>query len=697
MAEEQNKGVRPPAEKDFRATFECLGLEPGVDTGDGQNVRCECPFCEKPGHFYLNIRTGQWDCKVCGRQGNHLDFLRDVSNFMEDWTILHPEKWNELAHDRGIPADVFKELQVVWNFRTNEWIFPVYSPTATVRDVRRWYGRGIMSTEGCNVQLAGLYRLANVKDRHKRRIWICEGEWDGMAMHWMLQAAGSGDLCVAVPGAGTFKKEWIPYFQDCHVVFVYDNDDSGDKGSSKASKLLQGITRKQQFICWPETFKSGYDLRDHVKDGRAAGAEPLVILTELEALLRNQHRRSLTGDATVPSTLDREVGPPCSFNEVVDVFKRHVKIDADFMDCLRLALAVPLSNQMPGEPLWYYVIGPSGGGKTLILGSLATTPVCSFHSKITGKTLVSGFARDPDPSILPKLNGLTAVFKDGTTILAMHPDERRELYSIFREAYDGRVDAHYGNGVIRRYEDLHFNVLIGVTPAIRTENQSAVGERFLAIELRENLASLNDKLYQCVANTSKEKQMNDELSNICARFLNREIDLDNLPKIPEPHVHRLVAMAQLIAVLRATVERDPRDKDLKYRAVSETGTRVVKQLAKTAIVLAIQAGKAEVDNDVCRLLRKVMVDTCIGFHIDVVKTFVRNQNRPMSASELATLSQIDYVTLNKRLGDMTVLRILDQQTTQPEGRFGVPTQSYRVSERVWNLWHQALDGVPRGT
>lgn len=29
----------------------------------------DCPYCGKPGHLYVNIDTGQWDCKVCHEEG----------------------------------------------------------------------------------------------------------------------------------------------------------------------------------------------------------------------------------------------------------------------------------------------------------------------------------------------------------------------------------------------------------------------------------------------------------------------------------------------------------------------------------------------------------------------------------------------------------------------------------------------------
>jgi hypothetical protein len=162
-------------------------------------------------------------------------------------------------------------------------------------------------------------------------------------------------------------------------------------------------------------------------------------------------------------------------------------------------------------------------------------------------------------------------------------------------------------------------------------------------------------------------------------------------------VNRIVAMAQLVELLRAQVERDPRDRDLKYRAVAGTGTRVVKQMVKYAQVIAIVLGKVEVDNDVCRILRKIMADTATGFHVDIVKSLVLNKNKPLTTGELAQTSRMTGPTLTKRLEDMAVLKIVEPHRADPTTlkRGEMAATRYALTERVINLWEQSIDGVRR--
>lgn len=686
--------------KTFADTYEDLGVMLGPVSEGNRNAKSDCPFCRKDGHFFVNVDNGQYSCKVCAREGNVFTFFKEFAEHMEAHT--GPGDFDDLSQKRGIPADAFPEWGVSLNYLTGEWIIPMFSDKGTVREIRRTSGvkgEGVQSTSGCKTQLGGLYLLATTKDLQKRRVWVCEGDWDGFAMRWLLKQAGSHDIVVWAPGSGTFKDEWVPWFKDLDVVWVYDNDQSGDDGSRKGSSKLEGIARSQTFVSWPETFPRKWDVSNQLENGLKRRMDARVILTDIEALVTTRHRRDETeAGSEVKEQISKEIGPPCTFSEVLTTFKKWIKpMDRDFMDCLMIALAVPLANMLPGEPLWFYMIGVPSSGKTTILNAMALSDRCSFHSSVRKTSFVSGFRMDPDPSLFNKINGKTAIFKDGTTLLAMHPDERRELFAILREAFDGNVDSKpFGNGVSRAYKDLNFNVLIGVTPAIRGDIEANKGERFLNIEMRENQASAVQSLYQCYSNSMKEREMSDELRNVCARFLNREINADNLPKIPESYVHRIVAMAQIVALLRAQVERDPRDNSLKYRAAPEGAKRVLKQMVKLARVLAIVLGKVEVDADVCRLLRKVMADTSVGFHVDIVKSFIRVGNEPLTPQDLARASQMTSDTLRRRLDDMLVLGILEcHRREAPKGE--TVLARYSLSDRLMSLWKQAEDGIPRGS
>jgi len=88
-------------------------------------------------------------------------------------------------------------------------------------------------------------------------------------------------------------------------------------------------------------------------------------------------------------------------------------------------------------------------------------------SSITPHALVSGanFSGGGDPSLIPQWNGQVVIFKDLTVLLNLNIVAREEIFSIFRDCYEGRTEKSFGNGV-RRVYDSKFGIIAGVTPII---------------------------------------------------------------------------------------------------------------------------------------------------------------------------------------------------------------------------------------
>lgn len=652
----------------FLKLFECFGFE--EESSEGKQSIGECVLCGKSSHMYINRNDGRWDCKSCGESGNAVTFLGKVAAQAQENTTK--KKWRILSKRRGgIDYRAFKSNGMgYWN---GEWLIPVYSPTGTVRDIRRWDGKRVMSTPGCKLQLWGMPDL--LKAKKGTRVWLCEGEWDAMVLKRLLKLAGrKKEVVVAVPGAGSFKQAWVKAFKGMDVVCLYDHDAPGERGAEKAERMLSGETKNLRFVQWPEALPVGYDTRDYVTESLASGEEPAAIIEDLEATLT----KSVHSDRPVDGDEEEDDDGPVieSFKRVLKIFKKWAQVDEYFERALAISLAACFTNGFDGEPIWVYIVAPPGSGKTLILMSLKKSKRTVFRSSLTPASLVSGFNTNPDPSLIPHLNGKTAIFKDGTEILAMHPEARRETYSILRGAFDGQVHRSFGNGVNRDYES-KFNLLIGITPAIHADSQSTMGDRFLKYEMVESDANLEAKLLAALGNISKEGKMEEELSETCAAFLRREVDQENMPPVGE-YTHPLLTIAQCVAVLRAGVDREVNyDRDLKYRPGHEVATRVTKQLFKLSQALAFVYGKEEVDEDILEIIRAVACNTSNGFHLDICRTLSMNNKEGMTRDEIMGMTRIPYTTLCRRLDDMEQLRILEK-IVNDEGGEKLPKARYRI-------------------
>lgn len=682
--------MRVRKNKSYLATLARLGISV-EDAGDEQ-YRGVCPFCgdqnkDDADHFYIHEMSGQWDCKKCGARGNMFSFLTKLAaKFHRQVTET---EWTFLSRNRGIPSEAFKLDGI--GFNLGQWWLPVKSETGMVRDMPHWTPEGKMITlDGCETQLWGAEEL--VKAPAGAKVWVCEGRWDGPVWRWLLWKANKHKhVVVAVPGANTFKDQWVEWFKKKSVILCYDNDTPGDNGAERAAEKLEGTAADIKYLCWPESLPSKWDLRDQVKSGLEQKKSPQDIYSSVNSIVRSKHRRASSGEKKA----DQTIGPPISFEKLIEMQSKWVEMQQDLKDGWAVSLATCLGNEVSGEPLWIYLVGPPASGKTLILLSLQTAERCVFRSTITPAGLVSGFNTHPDPSLLPKLDGRTAIFKDGTELLAMHQDARREAFSTLRGAYDGFVSKSFGNGVIREYK-LHFNMLVGITPAIHADNQATMGERFLKFEIREDLATVEAQIRAAASNLTYEEAMSEDMQEACNRFLNREVDDKKLPMINEDMMDRIVALSRMLGMLRAKVERTAgRDPELAYRPTYELGTRIAKQMCKMARLLAFVYGLDAVDESVYRVIKKLAIDSSIGYHMDIVRNYMRDGNPGRSLPEVASMSRIPIDTCRARFKDLESLNVLRPLTREESAAYqvsqlGLVPARWKVSQLVVSLWQRSM-------
>ena len=628
----------------------------------GDQVYGDCIFCGASMKFYISTITGMHDCKVCGKEGNSISWLRSI---MEHYQKMTKRKhYRRLSRLRKIPPLVFKRWGLAWD--GEQWLLPCLTKNGMVRDIRRWSGNRVQSTKGCKTQLFGAHNIP----QKRGSIFLCEGEWDAMILDWLLRqypaitSSGEEWCVVAVPGASIFKSEWVDFFEGHEVCLCYDSDGAGRKGLIKAMRKLHTHASEIHMIEWPEALDDGFDVRDFILMESERGSEPENILEKLKRLVTRAHYTTSDGLSVVTDkgsddlTEGIAVGSnSVSFREVLNVFGQHVAMTQDMEDALKISCAVGFANEIPGTPLWMYIVGPSGCGKTLALLALRGSNRCRFVSSFSPKSLVSGF-RDAgaDPSLLPKWDKTCVVLKDFTEILAMRMNDKDDVYSVLRGAYDGEVQRGFGNGLNRHYKDLSFSMLAGVTPAIHGEKNASLGERFLKFEMFPsrgkggNLSSHDAEILRAISNVHKEVEMQHALEDVVGRFLAREVP-EELPIIPKWMVKRIVGLAKLTGLLRANVDRDGRNDHLwRYRPRSEVATRLGKQLAKLTSLLMFALEK-DCDEKIYRLIRRVAFSTTIGLNLETFEVLMRVGGQA-SLNDLIIETQLPRTTLRRTLEDL---------------------------------------------
>lgn len=647
-----------------------------------------CPFCGKVKKLFVNPEREVWDCKVCGASGNRLSFLQQVyDSIKKDAT---EQDFEDLSEHRKIPVSYLKNAGFAK--LDDFWILPGKTSNDKIHDLRRYNleTKVMASTGGCSSQLLGAEKLARAVSG--TRVWICEGEWDSLAMTWILEELKLEDLVVAVPGASVFKKDWVCLFQGMHVIAAYDHDRAGIAGAQRCFKMLKEVASSLKFVCWPASRPDGYDIRDHICGGmETAGAKP----TFQSILGLVSH--GLPGETKVEGKEGEEIAEdhgeilePISFEDMMKEFKSKVNMNSEMEKALIVSLAIAFSNDLTGDPLWCYLVGPPGAGKTLLLSAFSQCRRCIFRSTVTPASLVSGWKEGKkDPSLIPQLKGKTFVAKDFTEVLSMPMVSQEEIFSTLRGAYDGSVQKTFGNGILREYLDCHFSMLAGVTNAIHGHRGASLGERFLKFQISklegENADSV---IMSAIASVGEEKKRELALQSVVNRFLSQRME-GKVPSLENSYAVRLTALVQLVAVLRAQVDRDKYKDDVLYRPIPESGTRLAKQLAKLAVCVAFVLGKSEVDEESYSIVEKVAYDTAYGFNLDILDAMMSLSGEG-TRQEICAKSDLPASSVVRRLEDLIALKAirLEGKKVSDTGR---PSSFYVVESTIKSLWHRAKE------
>lgn len=648
----------------------------------------DCPICGGVNKFYINTLTGLWSCKAgkpeqidqhtkAGglQEGNLYDWLDCWCRFCTaEYDDLAP--WEELAKDREIPIDALKDSGMAWD--GEQWIFPIYSSTGTVVSLARWGEttrnksgyREVHIFAGLKGGLFGLDLLSEYDQ--KAPIYLCEGPWDTMTLQYQL---GDKAPVLGVPGANTFKREWLDWFAGRNVVICFDNDTAGQKGSEKAAGMLASVCQNIKQLRWPDDAPTGFDIRDYFRTGGA--------LTELLSYIS---KPELPSDIPQTITFDRPFGVMSFEKEVMPIFSAYLHVTPDLENQIRIVYATVLSNQIAGDPLWVQIVAPPGGSKTEVLRTVASVENTMFLSTLTPASLVSGW-KGSDPSVLPKLQNKTLVVRDLTEVLADTESNQKLTFGTLRQAYDGEVYRAYGQSVIRHYKDLWFSCLAGVTPEIFANPMASLGERFLVYHAIKGATFDDTLLVESASHMSgKEVGMREALQDISKQYLETRISPTSIPDIPEHYRRQIVYLAKLTAKLRGAVARDKYKKDiLLYPPQHEIATRLVKQLSRLAICLAMLEEGFDVNERVISIVKRVATDSCNPFSWQIATLLATSKE--MTPDQLSSRTNLPLATVDARLDDMQRLGAVEE-SKNPTSKL-TTRKAFTLTDVVKNYWKES--------
>ncbi|NJR72713.1 MAG: toprim domain-containing protein [Scytonema sp. CRU_2_7] len=623
-------------------------------------------------NFWINPESKMWDCKNTGKSGGFQSFLQEV--YMLSMTHLTGDKLSWLNKNRGLRRSTILDNSLGYNPSTESYIIPVFdSMRDKIWDLKIFNPKTkkMIGTSGCASGLYGWETLGEAKT-----VWLCEGEWDRLAMYEILKKMDllGSTTAVAVPGANTFKTDWATLFEEKDVYVAYDKDDpttvngivrpgAGPQGTLKIKNMLTNKAKTLKFVHWDTSLKDGYDVRDLLIESRShAGAyKKINSLLKSDIPLPEEFR----GEVNDANKSDEElfIGPMIKHTTVYKEYRKWLHLPST--DVLDIMFGTIIANRLDGDPLWMFIVAPSGATKTELLLSISDGPKITSTTTLTPHSLVSGanYAGGGDPSLIPRLNGKVLVIKDFTTILNMNDSARDEIFGIFRDAFDGKTEKMFGNGVHRSYKS-KFGIVSGVTPAIDmyAEGQTALGERFLRYRIPISSAHKDrfEYLSRAMSNVNSESKMKENLSSIGTSVL--RYNYASVPSIPSDISRKLMILAQWTSILRSTIIRDKYSKELQTLPFTELGTRLVKQFTKLIMGISLFRGRDSATISEFMLVRDVSVGS-IASDLNLICKFLYKTKKMQYAdkSEISLKTGIPIESCRRKLENLMMINVIEKR------------------------------------
>ena len=590
----------------------------------GKEWRAFCPKHEdrKTPNLYINKEKGVFLCRVptCKWTGPVYDPAKVfISKPKRKPRKKAPEPVAIATYD--YQDEQGKLLYQVLKYRDKS--FPQRQPDGK--------GSWIYNTEGVK---RVLYRLPELL-KAENTVYVVEGEKDTDNLLGLGLSATTNPM-----GAGKWRSEYNQYLKHFKtVVLLPDNDQQGQLHiRAVGNSLLEDDFKDIRLLDLPG-LAEGEDITDWLK--KDGNDQDLLLLYTKEAPIFNPF------DITL--------------EQVLSIFGKWLVLDETVY--IETVLATVVSNLIPGDPVWLFLTGQSGGSKTEVLRALFDSPLIYAVSKFTAHTLISGkrLKGHPDPSLLPLLHNKTLIIKDFSCILEMPRDDRAQIFADLRDAYDGEASKKLGlEQKIYKYKS-HFSLIAGTTGAIDafTAVNQALGERFLKIRLPKSSDDLA-KTKKALDNVDEQEQMREELGAISVSFLSQPFRPSQVT-ISQDIKRQLALLANFVGKCRTSVSRDPYQQGvIRFPPEPELGTRLGVQFAKLSKSLAAIRAKLEVSQAELDVIRGIALDTIPKKVLLVIKVLYEGGNL-LKTSEIGNKTKIGPKTALLALHDLEALEIVESE------------------------------------
>lgn len=364
------------------------------------------------------------------------------------------------------------------------------------------------------------------------------------------------------------------------------------------------------------------------------------------------------------------------------------------MDAIKIvASAAAAHTLLPRmSPIWLFVIGASGTGKSSLVGSVMQgVPYYNVLSNLTPQTFMSGLqlGKKTDTGLLQRL-GDSIVFwvSDLSSITSMREDGKLVVMAQLREIYDGSIHKDYGNGKVEEWRG-KCTLVAGCTPAVEKEwgTQRDLGERFLNVRWQ---AGNEEELAVMAALMEDEGDTRTQTTELTRQWVGDLIALREFaPVLTRDQIieHKFHTMAATVAQLRVSISRDKKNtSQIVEIGVPEGPGRIIKTITGIATTHAALMGREKLEREDWLLGQRVARESVPGRRGMVLSIFGESKKSSMSSHDMQlALGRknwgVSLNTVRNLLDDLVALGVLVASEHSGQ-KFYAPTEWWQERKEL---------------
>jgi len=369
---------------------------------------------------------------------------------------------------------------------------------------------------------------------------------------------------------------------------------------------------------------------------------------------------------------DVSKNPLVAFIQELSSYGIHVADD----ELIYTVMAVLIANWLnPNKPVWMMLVGPAGSGKSLALSLLQHLPEANSRQPFgvkrlcqikTVAALLSGTpARDKvsgsSGGVLAEIQRGMIYWPDFTECLSMNQDYFKELMGALRQVYDGVWTRDVGSDGGKHIEwKGHIGMLAACTNEIDSHSAALqrLGERWIYRRMRPS--SGWQESMAAISGSGDFKAAKDAFAAVMARigldYRAGRLDEDVVPLAVQEQ-DRLIDYAKWTALMRSSVSRDSKTRDITHVGAPEQPQRVSTQLGSMLQACKYMELPDSLSWNIVRTIARDSVPQAKRYMIEYMEN---RQNREADNSNDDLWYSYDELTKVSRVGPSIMKMLLEE-------------------------------------